>query len=85
MGCGGCHKARMAMAAKMQEQAKIREQNLANLPPEQRLTVIPHIPAPPTKTPKQIRIEARNLRIARRIARRIAAQKAADDGAKPSY
>ena len=77
MGCSGCGKARAEFAAKMNEQARIREQRLAQLPPDKKLTVM----SSPVvqKTPRQLRIEARQIRMARRaarVARRIAAQKA---------
>jgi len=66
MGCGGCGKARAAMAAKIAAQTQARDQHLAQLPADKKLTVMPHLPS---KTPRQIRIEARGLRMARRAAR----------------
>lgn len=84
MGCSGCAKAKAAMAAKMKEQEKLRNQRLDQLPPENKLVITPKLSTPvitpvTKKTPRQIRIEARQARIARRadrIARRISAQKA---------
>jgi len=67
MGCSGCRKAKEAMQAKMQQ--------AQGIPPS---PIVPAVSVP-QKTPRQLRIEARNARIKARndaaeLARRLAAQ-----------